>query len=125
MEDRSSIAEELPPGFSHETRRFGLSAEESIRALSLQSIVITGYRFQDGTSCCRACWPVWSASKNDRGHGFRMTVYRALDPNRLKRCAACGVPFNGETAQEEIDRRITKVDGSSPAPRKAQTPVRA
>lgn len=35
-----------------------------------------------------------------------MTIYRARDPNLLSRCAACSVPFNGETAQEELDRRI-------------------
>ncbi len=93
-----------------------MTAEEAQRVLGLQSIAVTGYRFQDGTSCCVGCWPVFAKSPAYRGHGFYMTVFRTHDRQVLKRCAACGVPFPGETGQEELDaRRITDLHGPSPS----------
>ncbi len=108
MEPRGSIGEPLALGVSHERGTPGLSAIESSRVLASLSIVHTGYRFYDGSSCCRACWEVWAKAGNDRGRGFRMSVYRSREPFALARCAACGVPFPGETAQEELDRRTGK-----------------
>ncbi len=105
LEPRGSNVAELPPGFSHERRSFGLSAIESERVLTLQSIAVTGYRYADGSSCCSACFPVVERAQAATGRGYRMTVYRAGLPTPLARCFACQVPFPGETAQEELDRR--------------------
>lgn len=112
-EPRGSADGEPLPGFSGERGTFGLSAAESARVLSCLSIAHTGYRFADGASCCRACFPVWSAAGNDRGRGYRMAVYRSRDPLLLARCVACGVPFPGETAQEEMDHRHKPPRGPS------------
>lgn len=105
LEPRGSSAGELPPGFSHERRSFGLSAIEAERVLTAQSIEVTGYRYADGSSCCSSCFPVVERAAADRGRGYRMTVYRAGQVTPLARCFACQVPFPGETAQEEFDRR--------------------
>ncbi len=57
------------------------SAEQGYRAIALLPTDYTGYRFQDGSS---------------------------RRPEALARCFACSVPFPGETAQEELDRRRVK-----------------
>lgn len=106
MEPRGSIVK-LPQGFSYERRTFGLSASEAERVLGTLSIEHTGYRFANGQSCCSACFPVVERSGAHLGRGYRMTVYRTRDAVPLARCFACQVPFPGETAQEEIDRRKT------------------
>ncbi len=109
MEPRGSIAPptsgELPIGFSHERRSYGLSAIEAVRVMGSQSIEVTGYRFADGSSCCAACFPVVERAAAHQGRGYRMSVYRASVVTPLARCFACQVPFPGETAQDELDRR--------------------
>ena len=95
MEPRGSIALPLP-----------LTAEQAILAHS-GAVYVVGYRWQDGTTCCEQCLPVLERAGLDRGHGYRMSVYRT-GYGELRRCIGCEVPLQGETGHEELQRRINR-----------------
>ncbi len=83
------------------------TADEAVRHAGGLSVAHTGYRFQNGDSCCLVCFPTVRQQLADRGRGYRMSVYRSKRPEALARCFACSVPFPGETAQETLDLRLT------------------
>lgn len=80
---------------------------------SVSSSAQTGFRWRDGTACCLACFPTFARAGLAVGHGYYMSLYSSR-AEVLVRCAACGVPFPGATAEAELLRSITPPDASAP-----------
>jgi hypothetical protein len=81
---------------------------------SVSSSAQTGFRWRDGTACCLACFPTFLRAGLAAGHGYYMSFYRSR-AEVLVRCAACGVPFPGATAEAELRRSITSSDAPPPS----------
>ena len=63
-----------------------LSGEEAERVIRRETIHLAGYRWQDGTTCCRGCMDEFQKRGLEQGRGHRMNAWASL----YAPCAVCG-----------------------------------
>lgn len=66
-----------------------LSGEEAARVVRQQTIRCSGYRWQDGTACCKSCFDTVIRNGADRGHGYRAVLYGGAEYKGGAVCFAC------------------------------------
>lgn len=70
-----------------------LSAEEAERAVSQQTIRCSGFQWQDGVACCKACFDSVVRNGQDAGHGYRGVLYGGAEYKGGLVCFACQLPI--------------------------------
>lgn len=70
-----------------------LSAAEAERVVSRQTIRCSGYQWQDGVACCKACFDSVIRNGQDRGHGYRGYLYGGAEYKGGLVCFACQLPI--------------------------------
>lgn len=70
-----------------------LSAEEAERVVSRQTIRCSGYQYQDGSACCKACFEPCEAKGFEKGRGYRGVLYGGAEYKGGLNCFMCGLPI--------------------------------
>jgi hypothetical protein len=73
-----------------------LSAEEAERVISRRTIRCSGYQWQDGIACCKACFDKFeenSVAALHLAHGYRGVLYGGAEYKGGLVCFRCGKPI--------------------------------
>jgi hypothetical protein len=66
-----------------------LSAAEASRVVTGKTIRCSGYQWQDGVACCKACFDTVIRNGDDAGHGYRGVLYGGAEYQGGLSCFAC------------------------------------